>query len=142
MQTSHLPLSLTEKCRPADGEYLETVSCRFDEDKENAVKQLAVVSSESCMLALQFPLGVQVAACVRVGNSLGAGDTMRAIVTSKVSLILAGEERRSLCPHARPVSGSHPARILQSRAPIHAAPFSFTADPFTCLGPFNFQGLC
>ncbi|XP_023673805.2 solute carrier family 47 member 4 isoform X1 [Paramormyrops kingsleyae] len=37
-----------------------------------------------------FPLGVQVAACFRVGNSLGAGDTARAIVTSKVSLILAG----------------------------------------------------
>uniref|UniRef100_A0AAR2M484 Multidrug and toxin extrusion protein n=1 Tax=Pygocentrus nattereri TaxID=42514 RepID=A0AAR2M484_PYGNA len=34
-----------------------------------------------------IPLGVQGAACVRVGNALGAGDTAGAILTSKVSLI-------------------------------------------------------
>ncbi|CAN9501351.1 unnamed protein product [Ophioblennius macclurei] len=37
-----------------------------------------------------FPLGIQAAACVRVGNALGAGNTSRAIVTCKVTLILAG----------------------------------------------------
>ncbi|CAB1347946.1 unnamed protein product [Coregonus sp. 'balchen'] len=37
-----------------------------------------------------FPLGIQAAACVRVGNALGAGDTAGAILTSKVSLALAG----------------------------------------------------
>ncbi|KAJ7995566.1 hypothetical protein DPEC_G00245920 [Dallia pectoralis] len=37
-----------------------------------------------------FPLGVQAAACVRVGNALGAGDKAGAILTSKVSLTLSG----------------------------------------------------
>uniref|UniRef100_A0A8C1C175 Multidrug and toxin extrusion protein n=2 Tax=Cyprinus carpio TaxID=7962 RepID=A0A8C1C175_CYPCA len=36
-----------------------------------------------------FPLGIQGAACVRVGNALGAGDTAGAIRTSKVSLVSA-----------------------------------------------------
>ncbi|KAI4898726.1 hypothetical protein NFI96_024105, partial [Prochilodus magdalenae] len=36
-----------------------------------------------------IPLGLQGAACVRVGNALGAGDTAGAILTSKVSLISA-----------------------------------------------------
>uniref|UniRef100_A0A3B1JC02 Multidrug and toxin extrusion protein n=1 Tax=Astyanax mexicanus TaxID=7994 RepID=A0A3B1JC02_ASTMX len=36
-----------------------------------------------------IPLGLQGAACVRVGNALGAGNTAGAIHTSKVSLILA-----------------------------------------------------
>lgn len=40
----------------------------------------------------QFPLGVQAAACARVGNALGAGDTDRALLTSKVSLTLAGQK--------------------------------------------------
>uniref|UniRef100_A0A8C5DC23 Multidrug and toxin extrusion protein n=1 Tax=Gouania willdenowi TaxID=441366 RepID=A0A8C5DC23_GOUWI len=35
-----------------------------------------------------FPLGVQAAACVRVGNALGAGNTPRAIITCKVTLLL------------------------------------------------------
>uniref|UniRef100_A0A667XGH7 Multidrug and toxin extrusion protein n=1 Tax=Myripristis murdjan TaxID=586833 RepID=A0A667XGH7_9TELE len=39
---------------------------------------------------LQFPLGVHAAACVRVGNALGAGDTARAMVTCKVALALSG----------------------------------------------------
>ncbi|KAM3616791.1 uncharacterized protein V6R79_023554 [Siganus canaliculatus] len=41
-------------------------------------------------LVYMFPLGVQAAACARVGNALGAGDTARAIITSKMSLMLAG----------------------------------------------------
>uniref|UniRef100_A0A8C1U5U4 Multidrug and toxin extrusion protein n=1 Tax=Cyprinus carpio TaxID=7962 RepID=A0A8C1U5U4_CYPCA len=36
-----------------------------------------------------IPLGMQGAACVRVGNALGAGETAAAILTSKVSLISA-----------------------------------------------------
>ncbi|XP_066520432.1 solute carrier family 47 member 4 isoform X2 [Hoplias malabaricus] len=36
-----------------------------------------------------IPLGLQGAACVRVGNALGAGDTAGAILSSKVSLICA-----------------------------------------------------
>ncbi|XP_047450304.1 multidrug and toxin extrusion protein 1-like [Mugil cephalus] len=40
-------------------------------------------------LTYMFPLGIQAAACARVGNALGAGDTVRAILTSKVSLTLA-----------------------------------------------------
>uniref|UniRef100_A0A4W6BV68 Multidrug and toxin extrusion protein n=1 Tax=Lates calcarifer TaxID=8187 RepID=A0A4W6BV68_LATCA len=41
-------------------------------------------------ITYMFPLGVQAAACARVGNALGAGDSARAILTSKVSLSLAG----------------------------------------------------
>ncbi|XP_071353315.1 multidrug and toxin extrusion protein 1-like [Trachinotus anak] len=41
-------------------------------------------------ITYMFPLGVQAAACARVGNALGAGDTARAILTSKMSLSLAG----------------------------------------------------
>ncbi|XP_031728409.1 multidrug and toxin extrusion protein 1 [Anarrhichthys ocellatus] len=41
-------------------------------------------------ITFMFPLGVHAAACVRVGNALGAGDTARAIVTCKVALVLAG----------------------------------------------------
>ncbi|XP_075330709.1 multidrug and toxin extrusion protein 1-like [Odontesthes bonariensis] len=41
-------------------------------------------------IAYMFPLGIQAAACARVGNALGAGDTARAILTSKISLTLAG----------------------------------------------------
>jgi len=40
--------------------------------------------------SLQFPLGFHVAACVRVGNALGAGNTTRAIITCKVALVLSG----------------------------------------------------
>nr|XP_055052613.1 solute carrier family 47 member 4 isoform X1 [Misgurnus anguillicaudatus] len=36
-----------------------------------------------------IPLGMQGAACIRVGNALGAGETAAAILTSKVSLICA-----------------------------------------------------
>ncbi|XP_056229103.1 multidrug and toxin extrusion protein 1-like [Seriola aureovittata] len=41
-------------------------------------------------ITYMFPLGVQAAACARVGNALGAGDSARAILTSKMSLTLAG----------------------------------------------------
>ncbi|KAM6932926.1 LOW QUALITY PROTEIN: multidrug and toxin extrusion protein 1-like [Xenentodon cancila] len=41
-------------------------------------------------ITYMFPLGIQAAACARVGNTLGAGDTARAILTSKMSLTLAG----------------------------------------------------
>uniref|UniRef100_A0A8C4I8B4 Multidrug and toxin extrusion protein n=1 Tax=Dicentrarchus labrax TaxID=13489 RepID=A0A8C4I8B4_DICLA len=41
-------------------------------------------------ITYMFPLGIQAAACARVGNALGAGDTARAILSSKVSLTLAG----------------------------------------------------
>ncbi|XP_040902145.1 multidrug and toxin extrusion protein 1-like [Toxotes jaculatrix] len=41
-------------------------------------------------ITYMFPLGVQAAACARVGYGLGAGDSTRALLTSKVALILAG----------------------------------------------------
>ncbi|KAG7484774.1 hypothetical protein MATL_G00054270 [Megalops atlanticus] len=41
-------------------------------------------------ITYMFPLGVHAAACVRVGNALGAGDTARALLTSKVTLVLSG----------------------------------------------------
>uniref|UniRef100_A0A3Q1GMB3 Solute carrier family 47 member 4 n=1 Tax=Acanthochromis polyacanthus TaxID=80966 RepID=A0A3Q1GMB3_9TELE len=41
-------------------------------------------------ITYMFPLGIQAAACARVGNALGAGDRARAILTAKVALTLAG----------------------------------------------------
>ncbi|KAK6317662.1 hypothetical protein J4Q44_G00130620, partial [Coregonus suidteri] len=41
-------------------------------------------------ITYMFPLGVHAAACVRVGNALGAGDTSRALLTCKVALVLSG----------------------------------------------------
>ncbi|KAK2827034.1 hypothetical protein Q7C36_017960 [Tachysurus vachellii] len=41
-------------------------------------------------ITYMFPLGVHAAACVRVGNALGAGDTRRALITSKVALFVSG----------------------------------------------------
>uniref|UniRef100_A0A3B3ZWJ6 Multidrug and toxin extrusion protein n=1 Tax=Periophthalmus magnuspinnatus TaxID=409849 RepID=A0A3B3ZWJ6_9GOBI len=41
-------------------------------------------------ITYMFPLGVHAAACVRVGNALGAGDTNQALVTCKVALVLSG----------------------------------------------------
>ncbi|XP_056263689.1 multidrug and toxin extrusion protein 1-like isoform X1 [Pseudoliparis swirei] len=41
-------------------------------------------------ITFMFPLGVHAAACVRVGNALGAGNTTRAIITCKVALVLSG----------------------------------------------------
>lgn len=53
------------------------------------------IAAQHIMLELgaivyMFPLGVHAAACVRVGNALGAGDTNRAFVTCKVALVLSG----------------------------------------------------
>ncbi|XP_074535823.1 multidrug and toxin extrusion protein 1-like [Halichoeres trimaculatus] len=41
-------------------------------------------------IVYMFPLGIQAAACARVGNALGAGDTTRAILTTKLSFAFAG----------------------------------------------------
>uniref|UniRef100_A0AAQ5XVZ2 Multidrug and toxin extrusion protein n=1 Tax=Amphiprion ocellaris TaxID=80972 RepID=A0AAQ5XVZ2_AMPOC len=41
-------------------------------------------------ITYMFPLGIQAAACARVGNALGAGDTARAILSTKMSFTLAG----------------------------------------------------
>ncbi|XP_059207191.1 multidrug and toxin extrusion protein 1 isoform X1 [Centropristis striata] len=41
-------------------------------------------------ITYMFPLGIHAAACVRVGNALGAGETSRAIFTCKVALALSG----------------------------------------------------
>uniref|UniRef100_A0A668SVP3 Multidrug and toxin extrusion protein n=1 Tax=Oreochromis aureus TaxID=47969 RepID=A0A668SVP3_OREAU len=49
---------------------------------QHAVMMVAVIT-------YMFPLGIQAAACARVGNALGAGDTGRALLTSKMSLTLA-----------------------------------------------------
>ncbi|KAK5868817.1 hypothetical protein PBY51_009794 [Eleginops maclovinus] len=40
-------------------------------------------------ITYMFPLGIQAAVCARVGNALGAGNTARAILTSKISFALA-----------------------------------------------------
>ncbi|XP_070773241.1 multidrug and toxin extrusion protein 1-like [Enoplosus armatus] len=44
---------------------------------------------ELAVIAYMFPMGLSVAASVRVGNALGAGDTEQAKLSSKVSLICA-----------------------------------------------------
>ncbi|XP_062261536.1 multidrug and toxin extrusion protein 1 [Platichthys flesus] len=41
-------------------------------------------------ITFMFPLGIQAATCVRVGNALGAGHTARAVITCKVALVLTG----------------------------------------------------
>ncbi|XP_063763388.1 multidrug and toxin extrusion protein 1-like [Eleginops maclovinus] len=41
-------------------------------------------------ITYMFPLSIQAAVCARVGNALGAGDTARAILTSKISFALSG----------------------------------------------------
>uniref|UniRef100_A0A3P8VPN3 Multidrug and toxin extrusion protein n=1 Tax=Cynoglossus semilaevis TaxID=244447 RepID=A0A3P8VPN3_CYNSE len=41
-------------------------------------------------IVYMIPLGVNAAVCVRVGNALGAGNSARALVTTKVSLVLSG----------------------------------------------------
>ncbi|XP_061926139.1 multidrug and toxin extrusion protein 1-like [Entelurus aequoreus] len=48
------------------------------------------VMVEISAITYMFPSGIQAAACVRVGNALGAGDTARAIITCKVALTIAG----------------------------------------------------
>uniref|UniRef100_A0A8C7Z4N9 Multidrug and toxin extrusion protein n=1 Tax=Oryzias sinensis TaxID=183150 RepID=A0A8C7Z4N9_9TELE len=56
--------------------------------EEELAAQHAVIMV--AFLTYMFPLGIQAAACARVGNALGAGDTARAILSSKISLALAG----------------------------------------------------
>ncbi|XP_053176185.1 multidrug and toxin extrusion protein 1-like [Scomber japonicus] len=56
-------------------------------EDELAAQHVVIMVS---FLTYMFPLGIQAAACARVGNALGAGDTARAILTSKLSLSLAG----------------------------------------------------
>uniref|UniRef100_A0AAQ5ZTZ4 Multidrug and toxin extrusion protein n=1 Tax=Amphiprion ocellaris TaxID=80972 RepID=A0AAQ5ZTZ4_AMPOC len=41
-------------------------------------------------ITYMFPLGIQAAACARVGNALGAGDTARAILSTKISFFSPG----------------------------------------------------
>ncbi|XP_008290714.1 multidrug and toxin extrusion protein 1 [Stegastes partitus] len=48
------------------------------------------IIAEVGAISYMFPFGIHAAACVRVGNALGAGDTERAKVTCKVALIMAG----------------------------------------------------
>uniref|UniRef100_A0AAX7SG22 Multidrug and toxin extrusion protein n=1 Tax=Astatotilapia calliptera TaxID=8154 RepID=A0AAX7SG22_ASTCA len=48
------------------------------------------VLNEIGTIAYMIPLGIHAAACVRVGNALGAGDTTRALLTCKVTLFLSG----------------------------------------------------
>ncbi|CAB1348991.1 unnamed protein product, partial [Coregonus sp. 'balchen'] len=59
----------------------------------NTLSQLYICSvlfAYICWKKLYFSLGIQAAACVRVGNALGARDRAGAILTSKVSLALSG----------------------------------------------------
>ncbi|XP_019941734.2 multidrug and toxin extrusion protein 1 isoform X1 [Paralichthys olivaceus] len=48
------------------------------------------IMDEIGSIIYMFPMGLHAAACVRVGNALGAGDTASAIVTCKVTLVLSG----------------------------------------------------
>ncbi|XP_030602360.1 multidrug and toxin extrusion protein 1-like [Archocentrus centrarchus] len=48
------------------------------------------VLDEIGSIIYMVPLGIHAAACVRVGNALGAGDTTRALVSCRVALVLAG----------------------------------------------------
>uniref|UniRef100_A0AAQ6IHR5 Multidrug and toxin extrusion protein n=1 Tax=Anabas testudineus TaxID=64144 RepID=A0AAQ6IHR5_ANATE len=57
----------------------------LSEDELAAQHAVIMVS----FITYMFPFGVQAAACARVGNALGAGDSARAILASKVSLTLA-----------------------------------------------------
>ncbi|XP_051535928.1 multidrug and toxin extrusion protein 1-like isoform X1 [Myxocyprinus asiaticus] len=61
------------------GGFLAGMLSELDLAAQHAVIMLAFIN-------YMFPLGIQGAACVRVGNALGAGDTAGAIRTSKVSL--------------------------------------------------------
>ncbi|XP_005804146.1 multidrug and toxin extrusion protein 1-like [Xiphophorus maculatus] len=55
--------------------------------EEELAAQHAVIMI--AFITYMFPLGIQAAACARVGNALGAGDTARALLASKLSLSLA-----------------------------------------------------
>uniref|UniRef100_A0A3B5ACH8 Multidrug and toxin extrusion protein n=1 Tax=Stegastes partitus TaxID=144197 RepID=A0A3B5ACH8_9TELE len=53
------------------------------------------IIAEVGAISYMFPFGIHAAACVRVGNALGAGDTERAKVTCKVALIMAGKYKHT-----------------------------------------------
>ncbi|XP_072548063.1 multidrug and toxin extrusion protein 1-like isoform X1 [Salminus brasiliensis] len=63
------------------GGFLAGMLSEVDLAAQHAVLMLATTN-------YMFPLGIQGATCVRVGNALGAGDTAGAILTCKVSLTL------------------------------------------------------
>ncbi|XP_038817685.1 multidrug and toxin extrusion protein 1-like [Salvelinus namaycush] len=65
------------------GGFLAGMLSEVDLAAQHVVMMLAFIN-------YMFPMGIQAAACVRVGNALGAGDTAGAILTSKVSLALSG----------------------------------------------------
>ncbi|XP_066552380.1 multidrug and toxin extrusion protein 1-like [Amia ocellicauda] len=48
------------------------------------------VIMELSAITYMIPLGIEIAACARVGNALGAGQTDKALLSSKVTLIFAG----------------------------------------------------
>uniref|UniRef100_A0A3B4Z7R7 Multidrug and toxin extrusion protein n=1 Tax=Stegastes partitus TaxID=144197 RepID=A0A3B4Z7R7_9TELE len=48
------------------------------------------IAYQLCVVAYMFPLGFSVAASVRVGNALGAGDTRQAKLSCKVAIIYVG----------------------------------------------------
>ncbi|XP_056910628.1 multidrug and toxin extrusion protein 1-like isoform X2 [Takifugu flavidus] len=55
----------------------------------------AVLAAQHVLYQITFvtsmvPIAISAAACVRVGNALGAGDTERAVVSGKVALLFAG----------------------------------------------------
>ncbi|KAM3875117.1 multidrug and toxin extrusion protein 1-like [Diretmus argenteus] len=64
------------------GSFFAGMLSEYDLGAQHAVMMLSFFN-------YMFPLGIQVATCVRVGNALGAGDTAAAILTSKVSLTLS-----------------------------------------------------
>ncbi|XP_066534496.1 multidrug and toxin extrusion protein 1-like [Hoplias malabaricus] len=61
------------------GGFLAGMLSELDLAAQHAVMMLAALN-------YMIPVGIQGAACVRVGNALGAGDTTGAILSSKVSL--------------------------------------------------------
>ncbi|KAM6960536.1 multidrug and toxin extrusion protein 1-like [Aplochiton taeniatus] len=63
------------------GGFLAGMLSEFDLSAQHIVIMLAFIN-------YMIPMGIQAAACVRVGNALGAGDTAGAVLTSKVSLAL------------------------------------------------------
>ncbi|XP_016414119.1 multidrug and toxin extrusion protein 1-like [Sinocyclocheilus rhinocerous] len=65
-----------------DASYATRMLSEVDLAAQHVVIMLAYIN-------YKIPLGMQGAACVRVGNALGAGETAAAILTSKVSLISA-----------------------------------------------------
>lgn len=68
------------------------------------------------MMNLQFPLGVQGAACARVGNALGAGETERALLITKITLCLSRQSHPYLSLGVG-VGGGGDGRKVPSKIP-------------------------